>query len=175
MFFSNVSVAEKYNYLEEKFTVAYKWLAETNIKDLPEGSYPLMGDDVIAGVQEYTTSPWEERRFETHDKYFDIQFMVTGNEMFGVCKRDGLKEINRIEENDVVFYEDPDLFVYTRDLEDHRLLVVCNLSGHNRIYVPDEVFRHAEVLIHSGPDIQDCSPCAESGILRPYESYVLYL
>ena len=71
--------------------------------------------------------------------------------------------------------EDPDLFVYTRDLEDHRLLVVCNLSGHNRIYVPDEVFRHAEVLIHSGPDIQDCSPCAESGILRPYESYVLYL
>ena len=71
--------------------------------------------------------------------------------------------------------EDPDLFVYTRDLEDHRLLVVCNLSGHNRIYVPDEVFRHAEVLIHSGPDIHDCSPCAESGILRPYESYVLYL
>ena len=105
MFFSHVSIAEKYNYLEEKFTVAYKWLAETNIKDLPEGSYPLMGDEVVAGVQEYTTSPWEERRFETHDKYFDIQFMVTGNEMFGVCKRDGLKEINRIEENDVVFYE----------------------------------------------------------------------
>ena len=74
-----------------------------------------------------------------------------------------------------VLSEDPDLFVYTRDLEDHRLLVVCNLSGHNRIYVPDEVFRHAEVLIHSGPDIHDCSPCAESGILRPYESYVLYL
>ena len=71
--------------------------------------------------------------------------------------------------------EDPDLFVYTRDLEDHRLLVVCNLSDHNRIYVPDEVFRHAEVLIHSGPDIQGCSPCAESGILRPYESYVLYM
>ena len=56
-----------------------------------------------------------------------------------------------------------------------QLLVVCNLSGHNRIYVPDEVFRHAEVLIHSDPDIQDCSPCAESGILRPYESYVLYM
>ena len=109
MFFSNVKIAEKYNYLEEKFTVAYKWLLETNIKDLPEGFYPLMGDDVVAGVQEYTTSPWEERKFETHDKYLDIQFMVTGDEMFGVCKRDGLKEVERIDENDVVFYEEPAL------------------------------------------------------------------
>ena len=32
MFFSNVSIAEKYNYLEEKFTCAYKWLAETDIQ-----------------------------------------------------------------------------------------------------------------------------------------------
>ena len=109
MFFSNVAIAEKYNYLEEKFTVAYKWLRETDIKALPEGSYPLMGDDVIAGVQEYTTSPWEERQFETHDLYFDIQYMVTGDEMFGVCKRDGLVEVSRIDENDVVFYGEPEL------------------------------------------------------------------
>ncbi len=71
--------------------------------------------------------------------------------------------------------EDPDLFVYTRDLDEHRLLVVCNFSGHNRIYVPDEVFRYAEVLIHSGPGIEDCAPREENGILRPYEAYVLYL
>ena len=107
MFFCNVSIAEKYDYLEEKFRVAYRWLAETNIKDLPEGFYPLLGDDVIAGVQEYTTFLWENGRFETHDKYFDIQYMVTGDEMFGICKRDGLKEADRIPENDVVFYEEP--------------------------------------------------------------------
>ena len=107
MFFCNISIAEKYDYLEEKFRVAYRWLAETNIKDLPEGFYPLLGDDVIAGVQEYTTFPWENGRFETHDKYFDIQYMVTGDEMFGICKRDGLKEADRIPENDVVFYEEP--------------------------------------------------------------------
>ena len=71
--------------------------------------------------------------------------------------------------------EDPDLFVYTRDLDEHRLLVVGNFSGHNRIYVPDEVFRYAEVLIHSGPGIEDCTPREENGILRPYEAYVLYL
>ena len=71
--------------------------------------------------------------------------------------------------------DDPDLFVYTRDLDARRLLVVCNFSEHNRIYVPDEVFRNAEILIHSGPGIGDCSPREENGILRPYESYVLIL
>ena len=48
MFFSNVSIAEKYNYLEEKFTCAYKWLAETDIQSLAVGSYPIMGDTVVA-------------------------------------------------------------------------------------------------------------------------------
>ena len=134
MFFCNVSIAEKYNYLDEKFTVAYKWLAETDIKNLPEGFYPLMGDDVIAGVQEYSTSPWEERRFETHEKYFDIQYMVTGDEMFGdemfgVCKRDGLKEIDRIDENDVVFYSDPDLYGQVL-LREGDLIVVAPEDAH---------------------------------------------
>ena len=111
MFFSHISIAQKYNYLNENFITAYKWLAETDLKSLPEGTYPLVGEkEVYAMVQEYSTSPWEERRFETHDKYFDIQYMVTGDEMFGVCKRDGLKEIERIDANDVVFYEDPALF-----------------------------------------------------------------
>ena len=57
MFFSNISIAEKYNYLEEKFTCAYKWLAETDINALPAGSYPIMGDTVVANIQEYTTIP----------------------------------------------------------------------------------------------------------------------
>ena len=79
MFFSNVSIAEKYNYLEEKFTCAYKWLAETDIQSLAVGSYPIMGDTVVANVQEYTTFPASQGSFETHEKYFDIQYMVSGN------------------------------------------------------------------------------------------------
>ena len=47
MFFCNVSIAEKYNYLDEKFTVAYKWLAQTDIKNLPEGAAVL---DVCCGT-----------------------------------------------------------------------------------------------------------------------------
>ena len=92
---------------EEKFRAAYRWLAETDIKALPEGSYPIIGDKVIANVQEYTTEPKETRFFETHKLYFDIQYMVTGDEMFGVCKAEGLVLKEAIEANDLYFYEEP--------------------------------------------------------------------
>lgn len=108
MLFSHISIAEKYNYLDERFRRAYKWLAETDLSDIQVGSYPIAGEDVIANVQEYTTMPANECFFETHDKYFDIQYIISGKEQFGVCKRDGLVIREEKPENDLIFYEEPD-------------------------------------------------------------------
>ena len=41
MFFSPLSLATKYNYLDDKFTAAYKWLQETDLDNTPVGSYPI--------------------------------------------------------------------------------------------------------------------------------------
>ncbi len=109
MFFANISIAEKYDYLDEKFRAAYKWLAETDIKSLEPGTYPILGEQVYASVQEYETEPKEKRSFEAHKKFFDIQYMVTGDEMFGVCKEEGLKETEAHDDKDLYFYEEPAL------------------------------------------------------------------
>lgn len=129
MFFSNVSIAEKYNYLDERFTAAYKWLRETDIKSLPVGSYPIMGDKVVANVQEYTTDVKENHLFESHKKYFDIQYMVTGQEMFGVCKQDGLKLKESHEADDLYFYEEPE-FPGEVYLAEGDLIVVAPEDAH---------------------------------------------
>lgn len=129
MFFSNIKIAETYNYLEEKFTCAYKWLADTDIKSLAPGSYPIMGDTVVANIQEYTTFPESQLSFETHEKYFDIQYVVSGREMFGVCKRNGLTVKERREENDVIFYQDPELSGSVL-LEEGDLIVVAPEDAH---------------------------------------------
>jgi YhcH/YjgK/YiaL family protein len=109
MYFANISIAEKYNYLEDKFLRAYKWLRENDIMTLAVGSYPIIGEDVFALVQEYTTIDPSEGEFETHEKFFDIQYVVSGREQFGICKRDGLKESQRFDERDLIFYEEPKL------------------------------------------------------------------
>ena len=85
MFCSDIKIADKYNYLEDKFLSAYKWLKEQDLKSLDVGSYPIINDEVVANVQEYSTLPVEEKRFETHDLYFDVQYLVEGVELFGVC------------------------------------------------------------------------------------------
>jgi len=88
MLFSNISVAETYDYLEDKFRAAYEWLRD-----------------------------------------FDIQYMVSGREQFGVCKRDGLKVKERIEENDVIFYEEPE-FSGSVLLEEGDLIIVAPEDAH---------------------------------------------
>ncbi len=108
MFFSPLSLADKYNYLDDKFRAAYKWLSETDLDHTPVGSYPVC-DGVTANVQEYTTFPAADGRFETHDAYFDIQYVISGKEQFGYCKRDGLVLEEDVPANDVKFYKEPAL------------------------------------------------------------------
>ncbi len=47
--------------------------------------------------------------FETHEKFFDIQYLVEGVELLGACTRQGLVVKTPYDTaNDVTFYEDPD-------------------------------------------------------------------
>ena len=110
MFWANKAIAEKYNYLEEKFLKAYKWLRETDIMALEAGSdHSIDGDKVYAQVRDYTTILPEEGKFEAHNKYFDIQYVAAGQEMFGICRREDLVLKEQREEKDVFLYEEPDL------------------------------------------------------------------
>lgn len=129
MLFSNITVAEKYNYLEEKFTKAYEWLRSTDIASLQPGSYPIAGDQVVANVQEYTTISPDEASFETHEKFFDIQYVVSGREQFGVCKREGLTVKERREENDLIFYDEPGMSGSVL-LEEGYLIIVAPEDAH---------------------------------------------
>lgn len=87
MLTTNLSLADKYDYLSEKFRKAYKFLRTKDLDALPEGITEIDGKEIFANVQEYSTMPWEECPFEAHDKYFDIQYVVSGKEMFGYVKR----------------------------------------------------------------------------------------
>ncbi len=66
--------------------------------------------------------------------------------------------------------DDPDLFVYTRELEKEKLLVVCNFSGKEQsIQLPEE-FVNGKCLISDLPGQYD----QQQVQLKPYEAFVLY-
>lgn len=127
---SSLALAEKYDYLSEKFTAGYKWLASMDIKNIADGKYRVLGDDVIANVQTYTTQPASERRFEAHDEHFDIQYIAEGEEFFGVCGREGLTLTESHPERDTVFYSDPQGSCTTILLKAGDLVVVAPEEAH---------------------------------------------
>ena len=86
MLTTTLKLADKYDYLSEKFAKAYHFLRTEDLEALPVGITQIDGNEVFANVQEYTTMPWDECAFEAHDRYFDIQYVVYGREMFGYVK-----------------------------------------------------------------------------------------
>ena len=90
MLTTNLKLAEKYNYLDPKFKKAFEFLRTADLAALPLGNTPIDGGEVFANVQAYTTLPDADAPFESHEKYFDLQFVVSGEERF-----------------DLVFYEEP--------------------------------------------------------------------
>lgn len=108
MLFGKIDEAGRYDYSEKKFSVAFDFLKRKDLKTLPEGTIEL-GEGVRASIQRYETIVHEEASFETHDKYFDIQYMIEGNEKVLVCDRNSLIDKTEYnEDSDTTLYLDPE-------------------------------------------------------------------
>lgn len=96
-----------YDLTNAGFQTALEFLNRQDLAQLPERWIEL-GNGVRASVQRYTTQPEETLRFETHEKFFDVQYLVAGEERIGVAARDGLEVQTPYDvENDVTFYQEP--------------------------------------------------------------------
>ena len=97
----------KYDRITFKIQTALNFLHRDDLADLPEGWIEL-DNGVRASVQHYTTMAAETLDFETHEKFFDVQYLIEGVELIGVVGREGLVEKTPYDStNDVTFYEEP--------------------------------------------------------------------
>ena len=108
MFSFKKGLEYKYDFTQKKFRIAFAFLERADLAQLPVGWIEL-GEGVRASVQEYDSFLWDANRFETHEKYFDVQYVVSGKECCGVCKREelGPVAVPYDEANDIEFYEEP--------------------------------------------------------------------
>ena len=102
-----VDKAYKYDFSAPKFQTAFAFLRRDDLASLPVGWVELE-NGVRASVQRYCTAPAEGKRFETHEKYFDVQYLVSGMEKLGVCARCDLPASDPYQaDNDIQFYAEP--------------------------------------------------------------------
>ena len=67
--------------IEGRYAKAVDFLLNTDLAALEPGKYEIDGKNVYANVVEYTTIPWEEAKFEAHEHYTDIQYVIKGTEV----------------------------------------------------------------------------------------------
>lgn len=108
MLVTNLDHASANDYLNERFAKAYAFLAQDNLAALPLGRNDIDGDDVFANVQEYDTVPAAEKQLEAHRRYYDVQFVVSGEELLQYTQLEGLPECQPFNEgDDFGLYETP--------------------------------------------------------------------
>lgn len=74
----------------------------------PDGRHDIEGDDLFALLQTYDTGPATEKRFESHRKYLDIQYVLEGEERILHAPARLLEvETPYDEPTDIIFYAEP--------------------------------------------------------------------
>ena len=74
----------------DRYAKAIQWLKDNDLAALENGKYEIDGKDVYANVMSYTTLPWEEAKYEAHENYSDIQYVVSGAETMTYAPADTL-------------------------------------------------------------------------------------
>jgi YhcH/YjgK/YiaL family protein len=83
MILDTLQNAHLYYRLGVKFIKAFEYLAQTDLAGLEKGKYEIDGTNIFAIVNEYDTVDTATEQMESHKKYIDIQYMVSGSELIG--------------------------------------------------------------------------------------------
>jgi biofilm protein TabA len=81
--------AAKYYGVNPRLEKAFSWMLNTDLVNLSAGTYEVDGQDIVALVQEYTTTPPEGAEWECHEHHLDLQCMISGEEAIGYAPLEG--------------------------------------------------------------------------------------
>lgn len=134
MIYDRLTNAEQYFCLGEKFKKAFEFLVNTDLKKIEDGKYEIDGDEIFANVQSLTTKNKDDKKWEVHRKYIDIQYVITNKECMGYGILEDFKEITDKydDEKDVEF------------LNGEKFNYINVIEGDFVIFYPNDV--HAPML-----------------------------
>jgi YhcH/YjgK/YiaL family protein len=81
---NNVEFAKQYHANKEYWDKAFSFIHDKNLKELAPGKYVIDGDNVFATITEAPSKEFEKSAWESHRKYIDLQYVITGKEKIGV-------------------------------------------------------------------------------------------
>lgn len=97
----------QYKGMTNNMDTAVEYLIQKDLTSLSPGKYPILGDSIFLLIQEPKLCPRSTAKWESHQNYIDIQYLIKGEESIGFQKTDSLEIAQHYSEvNDIAFYQD---------------------------------------------------------------------
>ena len=96
----------QYHKNRQQWNAAFRWLAETDLLNIPKGKSQIPGTGIRVSVEDSKNEPLEKRRSESHRRVIDFMYVVKGTE--GFCLLDHKSSTPNCEynsERDVIRYD----------------------------------------------------------------------
>ncbi len=81
---NQMEFAEQYHLQRAFWDSAFAFLKSQNLETISRGKHAILGDNVYASVTEDSTKDFQNTRWESHQRYADIQYVIRGRELIGV-------------------------------------------------------------------------------------------
>ncbi len=106
MIFSSINLNGNNKNYAPAIIKAINFLKNTNFDNLEDGVYEIDGKNIFAQVFHKQTQEFNNTRPETHEKYLDLQYLISGEEKIGTAILTTEYEIDeKIDERDLIFYK----------------------------------------------------------------------
>lgn len=107
MILTTLADAAPYEALGERIAAGLRWLRSMD-PAIADGRHPIGEDGVFALVATYETGPSTEKRFETHVRHVDLQYVADGQERILHAPAAALSVQTPYDEpTDIAFYAEP--------------------------------------------------------------------
>ncbi len=135
MIYSSIYCKTEDQKYPEAINKAIAYLRDTDFDKLENGVYEIQGKDMYAQVFNVVTEAQNVKRAESHEKYLDVQFLISGKEQIGVTYyRDDYEIDEHIVERDLIFY---------KEVENEFLIDI--VPGVFCVFFPEDVHRPAVI------------------------------
>mgnify|MGYP001026687321 CR=1 FL=1 len=108
MLIDNLQNADRYLPLHSGFVGAFAFLRRKDLDQLPNGQHEIDGERLYAIVSRDRGRGREQSLLESHRRYIDIQFVVSGEECIGWLRISDCKRVSSPydADNDLEFFFD---------------------------------------------------------------------
>ena len=92
MIIDRLANSHLYAGLPPRIQRAFQYLRDTDWQTTEVGRYEVEGTGLFALVQQYSTKPRADGKWEAHRRYIDVQYVVQGTEQIGYAHLSRLVE-----------------------------------------------------------------------------------